>query len=70
MREHVTTEEAAEYLGVSPSWQVQSRGRGDGPPYVKIGRAVRYAKTALDAWVQSRTMSSTSQTNSSRQPRE
>jgi excisionase family DNA binding protein len=69
MRDHVTTEEAAEYLGVSPSWLVQSRGRGDGPPYFKVGRPVRYAKTALDAWVQSRTVISASATNPSRPAR-
>jgi predicted DNA-binding transcriptional regulator AlpA len=59
LREHLTTEQAAEYLSVSSSWLAQSRGRGDGPPYFKIGRAVRYARAALDAWVLSQTVSST-----------
>ena len=60
-REHLTTEQAAEYLSVSSSWLAQSRGRGDGPPYFKIGRAVRDARAALDAWVLSQTVSSTAQ---------
>jgi len=61
VREHLTTEEAAEYLSVSASWLAQSRGRGDGPPFFRIGRAVRYAKAALDAWVLDHTVTSTSQ---------
>ena len=50
MREHLSTEQAAEYLGVSASWLAASRVRGDGPPFYKLGRTVRYVRTALDAW--------------------
>ena len=30
VREHLTTEQAAEYLGVSPGWLANARCRGDG----------------------------------------
>ena len=35
--------------------------QGDGPPYVKIGRSVRYAESALAQWMKSRMRLSTSQ---------
>ena len=54
MREHFTTEQAAEYLGVSPGWLANARCRGDGPPFYKLGRAVRYVRTTLDGWVRER----------------
>jgi len=59
MREHLTTEQAADYLGVSPSWLAQARGRGDGPPFYKLGRTVRYMRASLDAWSSARQVSST-----------
>ncbi len=46
--------EAAHYIGMSASWLRQSRMRGNpgAPPYIKIGKAVRYLKADLDAWLQ------------------
>jgi predicted DNA-binding transcriptional regulator AlpA len=35
--------------------------RGDGPPYVKIGRAIRYGEVALAQWMKSRLRLSTSE---------
>ena len=45
--------EAANYIGMSESWLRQSRMRGnpDAPPYLKIGKSVRYLKADLDAWL-------------------
>ena len=49
--------EAARYIGMSESFLRQSRmdgireNRTPGPPFVKIGRAVRYLKEDLDAWL-------------------
>ena len=50
----LTSPEAANYIRMSESWLRQSRMRGnpDAPPYVKIGRAVRYLETDLDAWLE------------------
>jgi len=49
--------EAAQYLSMSASFLRQSRmdgmreNRTPGPPFVKIGRAVRYLVDDLDAWL-------------------
>ena len=50
--------EAAAYLSVSRSFLAQGRMHGDregrtpAPPYVKLGRTVRYLKDDLDAWLE------------------
>ena len=51
--EEMTEEQAGEYLGgISPhtlrSWRVQKRG----PKYHKNGKLVRYAKSDLNAWME------------------
>lgn len=56
------TQAAAEYLGdLKPNtiegWRVQ----GIGPRYIKCGRLVRYTLADLDAYLDSRVRSSTSQ---------
>ena len=49
--------EAAEYIGMSPSYLRQARcsgnreGRTPGPVFVKLGRSVRYLITDLDIWL-------------------
>ena len=35
----LTTRDAAAFLRLSQSWLAKARMRGDGPPYVKIGRS-------------------------------
>ncbi len=53
-----TTVEAARYIAMSESFLRQVRIEGDresrtpGPPFIKIGRAVRYLKQDLDAWLE------------------
>ena len=58
----LTTEHAAQYLGISPrtlnNWRWM--GGGKGPAFVRVGRAVRYSVQTLDAWVAGRTFDSTS----------
>ena len=34
-----TPKEAAQFLKLSTSWLAKARMRGDGPPYIKFGRA-------------------------------
>jgi hypothetical protein len=53
--------ETAERLDVSPSWLAKARMRGDGPRFVKIGRAVRYGDGAIQDYIRSRTRHSTSE---------
>lgn len=52
---------AAKHLGLSVSFLAKSRLRGDGAPYVKLGRRVLYAIEDLDAWTRSRRRNSTSE---------
>lgn len=53
----LTEHEAAKYIGMSRSFQAQSRmdGRRDNrtpaPPFIKIGRSVRYLREDLDQWL-------------------
>ena len=49
--------EAAEYMGLQPqTLAVWVTRQVNGPPYVKIGRSVRYRKSDLDEWLQSQTV--------------
>jgi predicted DNA-binding transcriptional regulator AlpA len=53
--------EAAALFNVSLSWLAKARMRGDGPPFIKIGRSVRYSEAALQQWMKSRQRLSTSE---------
>ena len=60
------TDSSSCYLGVSSSKLEKLRVYGGGPPYVKIGRAVRYRLEDLDHWVECRLQDSTSQQQNGR----
>lgn len=51
--------EAAEYLHMSVGWLRKSRmlgwreGRTPAPPYVRLGRAIKYDPADLDEWINS-----------------
>jgi excisionase family DNA binding protein len=60
----LTPKEAAEFLRVSLSWLAKARMRGDGPPFIKVGRSVRYSEAALNQWMRGRQRLSTSQQQS------
>jgi predicted DNA-binding transcriptional regulator AlpA len=57
----LTAKEAAPRLKVSTSWLAKARMRGDGPPYIRIGRSIRYSEAALLLWLKSRQRLSTSE---------
>ena len=57
----LTAKDAAVRLKVSLSWLAKARMRGDGPPYICVGRSIRYAEAALNQWMKSRQRLSTSQ---------
>lgn len=57
----LTAKDAADCLRLSLSWLAKARMRGDGPPFVKLGRSVRYGESALAKWTRSRTRFSTSE---------
>ncbi len=54
---HLTEKEAAKHLGLSVAWFQRKRWEGNGPPYVKVGSAVRYNVRKLDEWVKQNTAS-------------
>lgn len=56
----LTTQNAAERLGLSPRTLEALRVRGGGPSYLKLGRLVRYEPAALEAWIDARRLVSTS----------
>ena len=45
------TRGASEYCGLSKPTMERFRISGDGPIYMKLGKAVRYRKADLDAWL-------------------
>ncbi|MPW31534.1 helix-turn-helix domain-containing protein [Agarivorans sp. B2Z047] len=53
----LTEQETAFYIGMSRSYLRQARMSGNrdnhtpAPPFIKIGRAVRYLREDLDAWL-------------------
>jgi len=53
--------QVAKLLGVSLSWLAKSRMNGTGPRFVKIGRAVRYAMSAVQEYIKSHQRVSTSE---------
>ena len=53
--------DVAKLLKVSLSWLAKARMRGDGPPYIRVGRAIRYTNQALLQWMKSRQRQSTSE---------
>jgi predicted DNA-binding transcriptional regulator AlpA len=57
----LTARDAANFLRLSESWLSKARMRGDGPPYVKIGRSVRYGEGALIQWMKSHIRQSTNE---------
>ncbi len=59
--EYLTPPEAAQYLRISASTLAKLRVYGGGPPFIRIGRAVRYSRAELDAYMAARIARSTSE---------
>ena len=58
--DRLTTEEAAEYVRLSPRTLERYRVTGEGPRYLKLGDRVFYCRDALDEWLIRKTRKSTS----------
>lgn len=58
--ERLNNREAADYLGLKAATLNKWRCHGDGPPFIKVGRLIRYRKTDLDAFLQAGARASTS----------
>ncbi len=62
LSQNLRADAAAKYLGVSVSVLAKMRMRGDGPPFVKLGRRiVIYRLADLAAWMDQRQRVSTAQ---------
>ena len=48
--------EAAEYINASPKTLPIWRHKSVGPDYIKVGRNVRYKRSALDAYLENQTV--------------
>lgn len=57
---YLNTAQVAAYTGLSESFYEKARVRGDGPPFIRIGSRVLYAKHCVDEWLAARAVSSTS----------
>ena len=55
------TSETATHIRVSKPTLERWRVSGNGPPFVKLGKAVRYRRSDLDEWLASRVVRSTSE---------
>jgi predicted DNA-binding transcriptional regulator AlpA len=58
----LTPREMAKHLQCSERKLERHRLMGDGPPFVKIGAAIRYPLSELEKWLTERTHRSTSET--------
>lgn len=47
----LTTDQAAQYLGLAKSTLQNQRSAGVGPRFKRLGRSVRYARATLDEYV-------------------
>lgn len=57
----LNTEDAARRTGLAVSTLEKLRLTGNGPRFVKLGRAVRYRPEDIESWIASRIVSSTSE---------
>jgi Helix-turn-helix domain len=55
-------DELAQDLGCSVNFLAKLRMKGDGPPYCKIGKKIRYPRDGYENWLRDRTFTSTSGT--------
>ena len=49
---YLSTERAAELLGVAPATLLKWRTHRKGPPFLRLGRRVVYSEGALRAWAE------------------
>ena len=57
----LTASEAARDLNCSESFLAKERMKGTGPAFVRLGRAIRYTRSALTSYKAAQTRTSTSQ---------
>lgn len=60
-KDRLNNKEAAQYLGLKAATLNKWRVYGEGPPFIKVGRLVRYRRSDLDAYLSGRRVQSTSE---------
>jgi predicted DNA-binding transcriptional regulator AlpA len=60
-KEFVDTRELAQVTGISKSTWDKRRLTGNSPPYIKVGRSVRYHLQTAISWMKNRSRHSTSE---------
>jgi excisionase family DNA binding protein len=58
--EFLTPRETASLLRISESFLAKRRLDGSGPPFVKMGRAVRFRRSDVESWADAKLRKSTS----------
>ncbi|OGR01454.1 MAG: hypothetical protein A2511_00855 [Deltaproteobacteria bacterium RIFOXYD12_FULL_50_9] len=58
---NLTTEDAATYLNIKTATLEQWRWQGRGPRFIKLNRAVRYRLSDLEAFLEDRVFTSTTE---------
>ena len=59
--EAISPTDAARLLGLAPSSLAKLRCWGGGPPFLKLGRAIRYLRSDCVAWRDARRVRNTSE---------
>jgi len=59
-KEYFTEQEVEAVFGLTCAYLRKRRNYGDGPTYRKIGRKVLYPRVEVEAWLDARTRTSTS----------
>lgn len=64
VRQLLNPQEASAYMGgkPTPNTLAQWRSQRRGPKFVKLGKLVRYERTAIDAWLAANTHTGTGNT--------
>lgn len=57
-----SSEETADFLGISEKALRRRRERGTSPPYIQMGRSVRYAPGDVAKWLRANTVAADSPT--------
>jgi predicted site-specific integrase-resolvase len=59
--EYMTPAAFCEMVGIRPQTAAKWRCTGAGPAFTRVGHAVRYSRAVVEAWLASRTASSTTE---------
>jgi len=60
-REWLSAKEAAEYTGLGFSTLAKLRLKGGSAPFIRVGMKILYKRSDIDAWLESKRVSNTSQ---------